>query len=69
MRHFLEIHRNLAFIIFPVYLGPKIRSASGAPFDGTYFAFFSLFKFKAGPGDVRFVTFIIDSINQNKNQN
>lgn len=51
--------------MFFSYFGPKIRSASGAPFGGTYFIFFSRFKFKAGPGGVRFVTFMISSIEEN----
>jgi hypothetical protein len=48
-----------------IYFDPKIRSASGAPFGGIYFNFFSRFKFVIGAGGVRFVTFIINSIETN----
>jgi len=60
-----EQYKNLNFIIF-TYFDPNIRSASGAPFGGIYFGFFSLLKFKPDAGGVRLVTFVINSI-QKKN--
>jgi hypothetical protein len=55
---------NIEFI--KTYFDPKIRSASGAPFGGIYFGFFSRFIFQAGTVAGRLVTFVINSTIEQK---